>query len=74
MNDLSMAYVLGVNLAVRDARSALPNAPTLPDPRRTPRTHSRTRIALAGWLHSVADRVSPSAVPIQLASDSPTPC
>jgi len=57
MNDMAIGYLLAADTAVRDMRSALPDAPTLPD-----RVHAqgRSRIAFAGWLHAVADRMTPS--------------
>lgn len=61
MNDMAIGYLLATDAAVRDVRSALPDAPTLPD--RSP-AQSRARIAVAGWLRAVADRMTPSpAVP-----------
>jgi hypothetical protein len=57
MNDMAIGYILATDAAVREARSALPNAPTLPD---RVRTHGRTRLAFAGWLHTVADRMTPN--------------
>ena len=59
MNDMAIGYILATDAAARDARSALPDAPTLPD---RARTQGRTRIAVAGWLHAVADRMTPTPV------------
>ncbi|MDQ1496607.1 MAG: hypothetical protein QOG69_3090 [Actinomycetota bacterium] len=59
MNDMAIGYILATDAAVREARSALPNAPTLAD---RVRAHGRTRLALAGWLHGVADRMTPTPV------------
>jgi len=60
MNDMAIGYILATDAAARDARSALPDAPTLPD-----RVHAqgRARIAFAGWLYAVADRMTPSPAP-----------
>jgi len=57
MNDMAIGYLLAADAGVRDMRSALPDAPTLPD---RARTQGRARIAVAGWLHAVADRMTPS--------------
>jgi hypothetical protein len=57
MNDMAIGYILATDAAARSARSALPDAPTLPY---RVRTESRTRIAFAGWLHALADRMMPS--------------
>jgi len=57
MNDMAIGYILATDTAVRDARSALPAAPTLPH---RVRIQGRTRLAFAGWLHAVADRMTPS--------------
>jgi hypothetical protein len=57
MNDMAIGYILATDAAVRNVHSAFPDAPTLPD---RVRTHDRTRLAFAGWLHAVADRMTPS--------------
>jgi hypothetical protein len=59
MNDMAIGYILAADAAARSARSALPDAPALPT---RVRTEGRARVAFAGWLHAVADRMTPSPV------------
>jgi hypothetical protein len=47
---------VGVQQAHEASRSALPNAPMVPEPERRP---SAVRIRAAGVLHRLADRIGP---------------
>jgi hypothetical protein len=65
MHDLAIGYILAAQRTAEEVRSALPAAPTLPQP---VRAHGRTRSVLASWLYTAADRIAPNV------AAPPVPC
>lgn len=63
MNSMPIATVLARDLVAREAQSALPNAPVIPDARTQPRAPRLrgTRSVMASVLHRAADAVAPPA-------------
>jgi hypothetical protein len=57
MTNLPLAMILSQEIMLREANSALPDAPVVPEP---PARTRRTRVALADLLARAATTVAPS--------------
>jgi hypothetical protein len=71
MHDLAIGYILAAHVTADEVRSALPDAPTVPDP---VRARVRTRSVVASWLYTAADRIAPNVAAKPVRCQPATVC